>query len=54
MVWRLNTQKARRVRPTVSMGSLRVGVSRLASARQLTIAQTRPTGTLMRKLHPQW
>ena len=53
MVCRLNTQKVSRKSPTVSMRSLRVGVSRLFSIVQLMKPVSRPSGTLIRKIQPQ-
>ena len=41
------THSTSRVRPTLSMGSLRVGVSRLRYMPQVSAAEARPTGTLM-------
>ena len=52
-VCRLNTQKASRIRPMVSIGSLRVGVSRAARWRQVARPARMPTGTLMKKIQPQ-
>jgi hypothetical protein len=54
IVCRLNTQKASSISPTVSIGSLRVGVSRVESERHEISAQTIPTGTLIKKIQPQW
>src|ERR1700678_4804452 len=45
------TQMNNRNRPTRSMGSLRVGVSRDFKLVQQMNTQSTPTGTLMRKIH---
>ncbi len=47
------TQISSSMKPVVSIGTLRVGVSRLASGRQQRKAQIRPTGTLIRKIQGQ-
>ena len=47
------TQRISRPSPTVSMGSWRVGVSRLERLVQHRNAAIKPTGTLMRKIQPQ-
>ena len=47
------TQTTSNVRPTVSMGSLRVGVSRLLRLIQARKVTAIPTGTLIRNIQPQ-
>src|SRR5271154_5182652 len=53
MTWSAPTQITSRAKPTRSTGTLRVGVSRLDSIRQHTVAQTIPTGRLIRNIHGQ-
>ena len=47
------TQTSRSAKPVPSMGTLRVGVSRVRRLRQQMTAQTAPTGRLIRKIHGQ-
>ena len=47
------TQTSSSMKPVRSIGSLRVGVSRLAMFRQHSTAHRMPTGTLIRKIHGQ-
>lgn len=53
IIWSAPTQTTSMMRPTLSIGRLRVGVSRLDRPRQQTPAQNRPTGTLIRKIQLQ-
>ena len=45
------TQTSSSMKPVVSIGALRVGVSRPRMPRQQSQAQMIPTGTLIRKIH---
>jgi len=53
MVWSAKTQTMRSPSPTRSIGSLRVGVSRLLRPHQQTAPQKNPKGTLIRKIQLQ-
>jgi hypothetical protein len=53
MVCRLNTPEGEQGQAHGVDGSFRVGVSRDAMKRHAIAAQISPTGTLMRKIHPQ-
>ncbi len=47
------TQTIKSASPTMSIGSLRVGVSRLFRFIQVAPVTSRPTGTLIRNIQPQ-
>ena len=53
ITWKAPTHTSNSMKPVVSTGSLRVGVSRLAMLRQHRNAQRAPTGRLIRKIHCQ-